>query len=267
MEKDRKLYFSIVILFIVMLVSFLLPFIFSLDYEKVDLFSINSAPSKEHLLGTDSLGRDILARVVYGIRISLFVGIVSMICQGLIGISLGIIGGYFKGKINLIISILIDVVMSFPFLILAIVIASLLGPGIMNLILIISLLQWTEIARIVRGEVLKLKEKDFVKSSLVTGLNAQEIIKLHIIPNLLPQIIVATTISMANAILIEASLSFLGLGVRPPMPSLGNILESAQNISALQNYWWQWIPAGFIVIILVLSINLLGKGLKIKLEK
>lgn len=267
MKKNKKLYFSIVILSIIVLGSYIFPIIFPLDYEKVDLFSINSAPSKEHILGTDSLGRDVLSRVTYGIRVSVLVGVASMFGQGIIGLSIGIIGGYFKGKVSFAIAILIDVVMSFPFLIIAIILASLFNSGIINLIVIISLLQWTEVAKIVRSEVLKIKENDFVKSSIVTGLSMLEIVKLHIIPNLLPQIIVALTISMANSILIEASLSFLGLGVRPPVPSLGNILESAQNISAVQNYWWQWIPAGFIVISLVFSINMLGKSLKLEMEK
>lgn len=264
--KNRTLLFSVVIFIGLIVISLVLPMFMTLDYEKVDLFSISSSPSKEHLLGTDSLGRDMFSRLVYGLRISLLVGIVAMFFQVIIGVVVGIMGGYFKGKISVVISIIIDVVMSFPFLIIAIVMASILGPSIVNLIIIISILQWTEIARIVRSEVLKVSEQDYVKSSLIAGLSSTEIIKLHILPNIVPQIIVAATISMANAILIEASLSFLGLGVKPPMPSLGNILESAQNITALQNYWWQWIPAGVLVIILVVIVSLIGKSLKATLE-
>ena len=209
------------------------------------------------MLGTDSLGRDVFSRIVYGVRVSLLVGILATFFQLIIGVVIGILGGYFKGRISIFVSILIDVFMSFPFLIIAIVISSILGPSIVNVIIIISIFQWTEVARIVRAAVLKVCEEDFVKNSRIIGFDS-----IRIIPNILKQIIVASTIAMANAVLIEASLSFLGLGVKPPMPSLGNILESAQNITAIQNYWWQWIPAGIITVLIVFSINSIGRGLE-----
>ncbi|MEZ7742056.1 ABC transporter permease [Gemella sp. 20925_1_85] len=262
MKNKYLLYIGMLTMVTIILSTITLPFMISLDFEKIDLFSLNTPPSKEHLLGTDSLGRDVFSRIVYGVRVSLLVGVLATFFQLIIGVVIGVFGGYFKGKISLFISIIIDVFMSFPFLIIAIVISSILGPSIVNVIIIISIFQWTEVARIVRAAVLKVSEEDFVKSSRIIGFDFIRIIRFHVIPNILKQIIVASTIAMANAVLIEASLSFLGLGVKPPMPSLGNILESAQNITAIQNYWWQWIPAGIITVLIVFSINSIGRGLE-----
>lgn len=262
MKNKYLLYIGMLTMVTIILSTITLPFMILLDFEKIDLFSLNVSPSKEHLLGTDSLGRDVFSRIVYGVRVSLLVGILATFFQLIIGVVIGILGGYFKGRISIFVSILIDVFMSFPFLIIAIVISSILGPSIVNVIIIISIFQWTEVARIVRAAVLKVCEEDFVKSSRIIGFDSIRIIRFHVIPNILKQIIVASTIAMANAVLIEASLSFLGLGVKPPMPSLGNILESAQNITAIQNYWWQWIPAGIITVLIVFSINSIGRGLE-----
>lgn len=262
MKNKYLLYIGMLTMGTIILSTITLPFIFSLDFEKIDLFSLNASPSKEHLLGTDSLGRDVFSRIVYGVRVSLLVGILATFFQLIIGVVIGILGGYFKGRISIFVSILIDVFMSFPFLIIAIVISSILGPSIVNVIIIISIFQWTEVARIIRAAVLKVCEEDFVKSSKIIGFDFIRIIRFHVLPNVFKQIIVAATIAMANAVLIEASLSFLGLGVKPPMPSLGNILESAQNITAIQNYWWQWIPAGIVIVFIVFSINSIGRGLE-----
>ena len=223
MKNKYLLFIGMLTMGTIILSTITLPLVISLDFEKIDLFSLNTSPSREHLLGTDSLGRDVFSRIVYGVRVSLFVGILATFFQLIIGVVIGVLGGYFKGKISLFISIIIDVFMSFPFLIIAIVISSILGPNIVNVIIIISIFQWTEVARIIRTAVLKVCEEDFVKSSRIIGFDFIRIIRFHVIPNILKQIIVASTVAMANAVLIEASLSFLGLGVKPPMPSLGNI--------------------------------------------
>ena len=184
----------------------------------------------------------------------------------MIGTILGVLAGYFGGAIDAIIMRIVDIVMCFPFFIVAIALAAIVGPSVVNLIIIIAILSWTDIARIVRAEVLSIKERDFIMASKAIGFNNLDIILKHIIPNVLSSILVATTLSMATAILMEASLSFLGMGVKPPMPSWGNMLTAAQNMRTLSSEWWLWIPPGFMIIISVLAINFLGEGLRRKLD-
>ncbi|HBY3247292.1 TPA: ABC transporter permease, partial [Clostridioides difficile] len=157
---------------------------------------------------------------------------------------------------------IVDIVMCFPFFVVAIALAAIVGANITNLIIIIAVLSWTDVARIVRSQVLSLKEREFVTASKAIGFSTFDIIIKHIIPNILPAILVAMTLSMANAILMEASLSFLGMGVKPPMPSWGNMLTAAQNMRTLRSEWWIWMPPGFMIIISVLAINFIGEGLR-----
>lgn len=264
-NKKKNIYFIVgfTIISIMMLMAVCAPLITKYSYSSIDLFNVSSAPSTEHILGTDNLGRDVFTRIVYGARVSLIVGILATIMQIFIGVTLGILAGYMGKFVDFIIMRIIDILMCFPFFIVAISIASIVGPSLKNLIIIISVLSWTEVARIVRAQTLSLKNRDFVHISKVIGFNSKNIIVNDILPNVIPSIIVAATISMANSILMEASLSFLGLGVKEPMPSWGNILTSAQSMRALQSYWWTWLPAGFLIIISVLAINFIGEGFRI----
>lgn len=261
-KKNKLAMIGAIILFILVLISILAPLLTKYNSDSIDLYNIASKPNSEHLLGTDEIGRDVFTRLIYGGRVSLCVGIFATIIQVTIGVILGVISGFFGGFIDGIIMRIVDVIMCFPFFMVALALAALLGPNVLNLIIIISILSWTDIARIVRAEVLSLKEREFIIASKAIGVNNFQIIKNHVLPNVLPSILVASTLSMANAILIESALSFLGMGVRSPMSSWGNMLTAAQNMRALKSQWWLWMPPGFMIIISVLSINFLGDGLR-----
>lgn len=261
-KKNRLAMIGALILVVLLFISILAPLFIKIDMNKVDLSNVSSPPSKLHLLGTDDMGRDIFARVIQGGRVSLLVGIVATLIEVLIGVTLGAIAGYLGGAFDFIIMRLVDVIMCFPFFVIAITLAALLGPSLWNVIIIIGMLSWTGIARIVRGEILSIREMEYVEAAKALGLSWREILLKHVIPNVIPAILVATTLSIAGAILTEASLSFLGLGVKLPMPSWGNMLSSAQNMSTLKNEWWQWLPAGLCIFFTVLSINFVGDGLR-----
>lgn len=257
---------SLAIITVFILVSIFAPVISPYDPNKTDLRSMRLEPSAEHLLGTDDLGRDVFTRLIYGGRISIAVGLASMLLQIVIGVTTGAIAGYFGGFVDKVIMRFVDLIMCFPFFVIAIALAAVLGGSIVNLILIIGMLMWPGIARIVRAEVLVIKESEFIQASRALGLNAWEILIRNVLPNILSSILVASTLSIASGILMEATLSFLGLGVRPPDPSWGNMLVAAQNMAVLKNQWWLWIPPGFTVVLMVLSINFLGDGLRDALD-
>lgn len=261
-KKNRLAMIGALILVLLLLIAVLAPIFINIDMNKVDLSNISASPSSNHLLGTDDMGRDIFARVIQGGRVSLLVGIVATLIEVLIGVTLGAIAGYLGGVFDFIIMRLVDIIMCFPFFVIAITLAALLGPSLWNVIIIIGMLSWTGIARIVRGEILAIREMEYVEAAKALGLNWREILLRHVIPNVIPAILVATTLSIAGAILTEGSLSFLGLGVKLPMPSWGNMLSSAQNMSTLKNEWWQWLPAGLCIFFTVLSINFVGDGLR-----
>lgn len=265
-KKNKLAVLGLFILIILTLFAFFASFITKYDPNEIDLYNIASPPSNEHILGTDDLGRDVFARLLYGGRVSLMVGIMSTIIQLFIGVFLGSIAGYYGGFIDHMVMRFVDIIMCFPFFVVAISIASITGPSLWNLIIIISLLTWTSIARIVRAEILSLKEREFIEAARALGLNGIEIIIKHLLPNTLSPILVAATLSIADGILIEAALSFLGMGVRPPMASWGNMLSAAQSMRSLQFEWWLWLPPGLMVFSTVFSINFLGDGLRDALD-
>lgn len=265
-KKNKLALLGTIILLILFLFSILAPLITTIDISKVDLSNISSPPSKDHFLGTDEMGRDVFSRLIYGGRVSLLVGVVGTLIQMIIGVTLGAIAGYFGGALDFIIMRLVDIFMCFPFFVIAITIAALLGPNLWNVVIIIGLLSWTSIARIVRAEILTIKDMEYIQASKALGLNWTEIIIHHIIPNVMSSILVASTLAIASGILTESALSFLGLGVKLPQPSWGNMLSAAQNMSTLQNEWWQWVPSGLCILLTVLSINFVGDGLRYALD-
>ncbi|MCC3670579.1 MULTISPECIES: oligopeptide ABC transporter permease [Terrisporobacter] len=265
--KNNKLaVIGVFIILILVLLSVCAPLLTDYTISETDLFNIKMAPNSEHILGTDELGRDVFTRLIYGGRVSIVVGVASMTLQLVIGVIMGAIAGYFGGIAEKIIMRIIDVIMCFPFFVIAISVAAVVGPGVKNLIIIIGFLMWPNIARIVRAEILSLKENDYIMAAKAMGLSSFEIIKSHILPNIMSPILVASTLAIANGILTEASLSFLGIGVKLPQPSWGNMLIAAQNIGTLQREWWLWIPAGSLIILMVLSINFVGDGLRDALD-
>ena len=232
----------------------------------VDLRFYREPPSPAHYLGTDASGRDVWSRLLYAGRVSLSVGLVAVSIYTLIGVVLGAVAGYYGGWADSALMRLADIVLSFPTLIIIITMVSILGPSIYNVMLVIGLLGWPPVSRIVRGQFLSLRERDFVMASRTVGASNPRIIFRHILPNALAPVIVAATFGMAGAILLEAGLSFLGLGVQPPTPSWGNMLTDAQSLTVLESMPWLWLPPGVMIALAVLSINFIGDGLRDALD-
>ncbi|MDR0722334.1 MAG: ABC transporter permease [Treponema sp.] len=228
--------------------------------------AFSAAPSKEHLLGTDPLGRDVLSRLIYGSRVSVSVGVGAVALTTLLGVLLGLESGYFGGMIDTVIMRIADVFMSFPSMMLIMIISSIAGPGLDRMILIMGILGWPSVARLVRSTVLSIKQQDYIKSAVALGFNTQRILFLHILPNALGPILVNATFGVARSILMESSLSFLGMGVNPPTASWGNMLTDAQSLSTLTARPWLWVPPGFLILFSVLAFNFVGDGLRDALD-
>ncbi len=265
-KKNKLGMVGLGILIVIALIAIFAPLLSPNDPYATNILQANQPPGGEFPLGTDRLGRGILSRIIFGARISITVGLVSMTISVFIGSTLGLIAGYFGGLVDTLISRLIDVVRSVPFLILAITIASIWGPGLYKLMAIIGILGWTGVARLVRGEVLALREREFIHASRASGANDSRIMFKHLLPNTFAPIIVNATLAVAYAILSEAGLSYLGLGIQPPMPSWGNMLNEARNLVILESRPWFWLPPGIMIILTVLSINFMGDGLRDALD-
>lgn len=261
-RKNILAQIGLLIIVVLIVAAVMAPWLTSYDRDAQDLYNVRSAPDENHLLGTDELGRDVLTRLLYAGRVSLLVGLLSTMISVIIGVFLGATAGYFGGAVDFFIMRLVDIFMSFPFFVIAITMAAILGPSIWNVMIIIGVLGWTQVARIVRAEVLSIKEREFVEAARAIGIESFAIISKHILPNILAVIIVYATLGIARGILSEAALSYLGLGVKQPMPSWGNMLSAAQNLQTLSRRWWLWVPPGILVFITVLSINFVGDGLR-----
>ncbi|MCH5250026.1 MAG: ABC transporter permease [Lachnospiraceae bacterium] len=228
--------------------------------------SFRGAPNKEFLLGTDQIGRDVLSRLLYATRISLLVGVMATLISTVIGVILGLVAGYFGGVADMIIMRFTDMVMSFPYILLVLVAAAIFKPGLWNIILILGFVDWPGIARLVRGNVLSLRETNFVKGNIVAGMPLRHILFSEILPNTIAPILVYATSVLAISMLDEAALSFLGMGVQPPTASLGNMLNGAQSLTVLTDQPWLWIPAGLMIVVLVVAINFVGDALRDALD-
>ena len=251
----------VVFLFII---SFLAPLISPYDPAEFHLSQILEAPSWQHLLGTDELGRDVLSRMIYGAQISLKVGFVAVGIATLIGMVLGALAGYYGGLIDSAIMRLVDIMLCFPSFFLILAVIALLEPSIWNIMIVIGLTSWMGVARLVRAELMTLKQRDYVAAARVLGANDERIIFRHLLPNAMAPVLVSATLGVAGAILTESALSFLGIGVQPPTPSWGNILTAGKdNISVA---WWLSLYPGLAILITVLAYNLLGEGLREALD-
>lgn len=236
------------------------PFIAPCDPSAIDTSSILTAPSRSHILGTDTLGRDIFSRIVYGSRISLSIGFIAVGIAVLIGIFFGSVAGYYGGRIDSVIMRFVDIMLCFPAFFLILAVIAILEPSIFNIMAVIGLTGWMGIARLIRAEILSLKERDFVAAARVMGASDAWIILRHLIPNAIGPIMVSATLGIGGAILIESALSFLGIGVQPPVPSWGNILMDGK--STLGVAWWLTVFPGLFILFTVLSYNILGEGLR-----
>ena len=255
-----------IILLIEILCVVFLPVFMELDPYSMDYAAFGVAPSAEHILGCDDVGRDLYARLIYGGRVSLMVGICSAIVSLVIGVPLGLIAGYFRGWVETIIMRCADIFMSFPSMILILVLASVLGQSLITVTLVIGFLGWTEFARLIYASVLSIREKDYVESAKAIGTKNIPILLRYVLPNSLAPVIISFTFRTAQAIITESSLSFLGLGVQPPEASWGNILYYAQSISVLSSKQYMWVPAGILLVLTVLSINFIGDGIRDALD-
>jgi len=238
------------------------PFLAPHDPNKIHLIHKLSKPSTDFYLGTDHLGRDIFSRLLYGARISLAVSFASVLGALTIGVFVGAIAGYFGGLIDSILMRVVDVILSIPSLFLLITIVTVFHPGIDKLIMIFAFLSWTTLARLVRGEFLSLRSREFVLANRTLGYSHLRIIFLHMLPNVSGPIIVTATLLSGSIILAEAALSFLGLGVQPPTASWGNMLQGAQNFTIMKKAWWVPLFPGSLILLTVLSLNFLGDGLR-----
>jgi len=233
----------------------------------IDPTAFQAAPSAVHPLGTDSVGRDVLSRLIYAARVSLTVGVCAVAIYVVIGTAVGAAAGYYGGAVDLMLSRLMDVMLSFPPLIIILFAVSIFGrPSLWNVVIVLGLLGWPALARLVRGQFLALRNLEFVLAARATGAGDARVVLRHVLPNALAPVLVAATFGVANAILVEAALSFLGLGVQPPTPSWGNMLTDAQSLTVLERMPWLWVPPGFMILISVLSINFVGDGLRDALD-
>ncbi len=222
----------------------------------------SAAPNSQFLLGTDQIGRDELSRLLYASRVSLLVGFLATVISTAVGVVLGLISGYFGGWVDMVIMRFTDMVMSFPYILLVLVAAAIFRPGMWNIILILGFVDWPGVARLVRGSTLSLRETNFVKSSIVAGMSKRHILFSEILPNTTAPILIYSTLVLAVSMLDEASLSFLGMGVLPPTPSLGNMLNGAQSLTVLTSKPWLWLPPGLTIMVLVMCINFIGDALR-----
>jgi peptide/nickel transport system permease protein len=257
---------GLVILVALILMAIFAPQIAPHDPNYIDPRAMDDTPSAVHPLGLDQLGRDVASRLIYASRISLSVGVVAVSIYVVIGTILGSIAGFYGGKVDLLLTRLADMFLSFPQIMLILVIVSVVGPSIWNIMVVLGLLGWPPVFRIVRGQFLSLRDQDFVQAGRAMGARDSRLIFKHILPNSLGPILVSATFGTANAILTEASLSFLGLGVQPPQASWGNLLINAQSITVIEKMPWLWVPPGAMILLSVLAINFVGDGLRDALD-
>lgn len=253
---------GLIIFIVIFFICFAAPLITSYSSTKIDLRSILQAPSTKHILGTDKIGRDIFARILYGGRISIAVGLGSALIATLFGVSLGTIAGYKGGLADGIVMKISEILMAFPQMIMVLILVTITGQSLWNLIFIFSITGWPSMYRMARSQMLSLREEEYVQALKAFGIGSMRIAFFHILPNAIGPIFVNITLSTAMFILQETSLSFLGLGVPLEVATWGNILNAAQDIMILRDAWWVWVPAGVVVTLFVISINFIGDGLR-----
>lgn len=264
--RYRPAIFGAIVLVLLIAAAVFAPSLAGHDPYYQDYAHLKTPPSAEHLLGTDGLGRDVWARLIYATRVSLSVGLVAVIIYTVIGTTLGAIAGYYGGTVDAIIMRLTDIVMSFPLLIIIITVVALVGPSLANIMAVIGLLSWPSICRLVRGQFLSLREQEFIAAARCLGIPSGRMILRHLLPNCVGPITVSATFGIASSILTEASLSFLGLGVPPPEASWGQMLTDAQKLSILSGMPWLWVPPGVMIALTVLCVNFVGDGLRDALD-
>lgn len=265
-RANRRAMLGLYVLIVLALASVFAPQLTWHDRDLPDIRHAEQPPSREHWLGTDELGRDVYTRLLYGGRVSLTVGLVAVALYMVIGVTLGAVAGYYGGVVDTVIMRITDVVMITPFFPLALTMAAALRPSVYNTMLVLGLLGWTGICRLVRGEFLTLRSREYVEAARAIGMPDGRIIFRHILPNALGPVVVAATLGMGSAILSEVGLSFLGFGVQQPVPSWGNMLSAALSLKVLLLQPWIWLPPGLLIFVAILALNLVGEGLREALD-
>jgi peptide/nickel transport system permease protein len=268
--RRRTALFGMIVVAAVILAAVFAPLVSPFDPLAQDIGQRLKEPGwqdaggRVHLLGTDHLGRDILSRIIHGSRIALLVGLSAVAISGVLGMAIGLVAGYFRGKVDDVLMRLADVQLAFPFILLAIAVIGVLGPNLRNIIIVIGVSSWVVYARVVRGEVLSIREREFVQAAIALGSRDGRILIRHVLPNAFTPWLVVATLDMARVIVIESALSFLGLGVQPPTPTWGGMLADGRVY--LSTAWWLATFPGLAILITVLGINLFGDGLRDTLD-
>ncbi|MGN0997873.1 MAG: oligopeptide ABC transporter permease [Candidatus Ventricola sp.] len=266
-RKHKLAMISLFVLTAEVLAVILLPICLHLDPYTTDYNTYFGAPpSAEHWLGTDDIGRDSFARFLYGGRVSLQVGILSAIISLVVGVPLGLLAGYYRGWVEVIVMRMADIFMSFPSMVLILVLVSVLGPSIATVTVVIGVLGWPRFARTIYGNVLSVRESEYVEAARAIGTRDLDIMSKYILPNSFAPVLIAFTFRAAQAIITESALSFLGMGVQAPQASWGNILYEAQSISVLATRPWLWVPPGVALLVTILCINFIGDGMRDALD-
>lgn len=253
---------GLVIFTVILLACICAPLLTKYDPLSVDMKNILKPPSSDHILGTDKIGRDIFSRILYGGRLSILIGFGSALGCSFIGVILGCYSGYKGGILDKILVRISEIFMSFPQLILVLMLVSIIGQSASNIVIIFIICGWGSVFRMARSQILSIREEEYVQSLKVFGLNDFIICYKHMLPNIIGPIAVNITLSTAMFILEEAALSFLGLGVPLEIATWGNILNASQDLFTLQNNWWMWLPVGIVISLFVMSINFVGDGLR-----
>ena len=257
---------SVIVLALILAINLAAPLFGRYEPTFIDAINRNQAPSMTHYFGTDALGRDIWARVLHGGRVSLTVALVAVTISLSIGTTLGLISGFQGGRIDLLLQRFVEIMSAIPALFLIISFVAVFGANIYNTMLIIGLLSWEGLARLVRGQTLQVRAQDFVLAARSVGARDRDIIIRHVLPNVLPFVIVWITFAFTGVILTETSLSYLGLGIQPPNASWGNLVGAAGNLRDIQFRPWTWLPAGLMITLTVLSLNFIGDALRDALD-
>jgi peptide/nickel transport system permease protein len=270
LARRRTALFGFVVVGLVALTAVLAPVVSPFDPLAQDIGQRLREPGwqdavgRVHPLGTDHLGRDILARIVYGARIALLVGLAAVAISGVLGMAIGLLSGYFGGRVDDLFMRLADIQLAFPFILLALAVIGVLGPSLRNIIVVIGVSSWVIYARVVRGEVLSIREREFVQAAVALGSRDGRVLVRHVLPNTFTPWLVVATLDMARVIVIESALSFLGLGVQPPTPTWGGMLADGRVY--LSTAWWLATFPGLAILVTVLGINLFGDGLRDTLD-
>lgn len=257
---NKRLTMGTILVFVILILAVFAPLIAPEEIFSIDFKSRLAPPSADHILGCDDFGRDLFSRMVYGSRVSLIVGLVSQLVAMTLGTALGMVAGYYGNMIDNIIMRIMDVFFSFPSLLLAIALMTAFGTNLSNIILAIGIVYTPQFARIVRGSVLSIKEKEFIESAKAQGMSDVRLILKHLLPNIMGPIVIYATMGIGDAILTEAGLSFLGLGIQPPTPSWGGMLSNGKNFISVAPF--EVIFAGIAIVLTVLAFNTLGDGIR-----